>query len=131
MLICETWLNDNISNSMLNISEYYIDDELRVDRKDTNNGIGGGLIVYVRNDLVIKPDINNCNFNQYCQFQIMQRSDLIPINIVLVYRSPNSSRENNMELVNLFEKTKPVAQLSVTLTTQMLILRLVTLIFSL
>ena len=37
----------------------------------------------------------------------MQRSDLIPINIVLVYRSPNSSRENNIELVNLFEKTKP------------------------
>jgi hypothetical protein len=92
---------------MLNVSEYYIDNELRIDRNDTTKGIGGGLIVYVRNDLIVKPDQNNCNFNQYCQFQIMQKSDKIPVNIALIYRSPNSSRENNLELVNLIEKTKP------------------------
>ena len=43
---------------MLNVSEYYIDHELRIDRNDTTKGIGAGLIIYVRNDLIVKPDEN-------------------------------------------------------------------------
>jgi len=37
----------------------------------------------------------------------MQKSDNMPVNVTLVYRSPNSTRENNSELVKLIEKTKP------------------------
>ena len=37
----------------------------------------------------------------------MQEKDKIPVNVVLAYRSPNSPPANDIELVKLFEKTKP------------------------
>ena len=49
VLICETWCNDETTLAMLNIGGYYIDPSLREDRSDTFNGIGGGLLIYVRN----------------------------------------------------------------------------------
>ena len=108
VLICETWLNSDICNSMLNISDYYIDNELRIDRTDTSRGIGGGLLVYVRNDVVVKADTtSSSNFNQFCQFQLVQKNSKMPVNVVLAYRSPNSTTDNDCELVKLFEKTKP------------------------
>ena len=92
---------------MLNISEYYIDNDLRIDRTDTKNGIGGGLLVYIRNDVIVKADLSPCNFNQVCQFSIVQQSNVMPVNISLVYRSPNSSSDNDNELINVLDKTKP------------------------
>jgi hypothetical protein len=105
VLINETWLNDNVCNAMLNVSDYYIDNDLRIDRSDTRNGIGGGLIVYARNDIVIKAEKNACNFNQHCMFQVMNKNSS-PLNVVLLYRSPNSEPENNLDLIKLIEQTK-------------------------
>lgn len=90
---------------MLNVSDYYIDNDLRIDRSDTRNGIGGGLIVYARNDIVIKAEKNACNFNQHCMFQVMNKNSS-PLNVVLLYRSPNSEPENNLDLIKLIEQTK-------------------------
>ena len=70
VLINETWLNNDIDNSLINIPGYFIDNELRVDRTHTRNGIGGGLIVYVRNDVKVKPDPTKNSFYQYCSFQV-------------------------------------------------------------
>ena len=54
ILITETWCNDSISNAMLHIDGYSLNEELRCDRKDTANGIGGGLLVYSKNCITIK-----------------------------------------------------------------------------
>jgi hypothetical protein len=92
-MITETWCNNDISNALLNVDGYYINDELRKDRNDTHRGIGGGLLVYVRNDVIIEPDEpdDNCLFNQYCRFKVFDNSKKNPLNVTLSYRSPNSS----------------------------------------
>ena len=73
ILICETWCNKNIQNSLLEIENYYIEPNLRFDRCDTVNGIGGGVIIYARNGLVILPCDNKNNFNQYCSFYTLDK----------------------------------------------------------
>ena len=46
ILLTETWCNNTIDNALLTIPGYGI--EIRKDRTDTAQGIGGGLIVYAR-----------------------------------------------------------------------------------
>jgi hypothetical protein len=91
---------------MLSVPNYYIDNELRVDRADTANGIGGGLLVYIRNDLIVKPVIDDNIFEQYCKFQVFDKNDKNPINIALIYRSPNTTPENTLELAKILEKSE-------------------------
>ena len=88
---------------MLNLPNYVIDDELRTDRTDTAGGIGGGLLVYVRSDITVKALPCISDFNQYCQFQLLSFGANYPLDITLVYRSPNSSMENTAELAKLIE----------------------------
>ena len=45
VLICETWLNENDENVSLNLDGYNLEPELRKDRTDTVNGIGGLVVV--------------------------------------------------------------------------------------
>lgn len=89
ILITESWCNENISNSMLNIDGYCLDTELRHDRRDTVNGIGGGLLVFYRNELNVKAEKIDNNFIQYCKFQVIgKKPKNIVVNVTLVYRSP-------------------------------------------
>lgn len=74
VLICETWCNEQISR-ILNIDGYYIDPDLRFDRRDTFNGIGGGLIVYAKDGLVIKPLSIRNDFNQFVQFEVLKEDN--------------------------------------------------------
>ena len=48
--ICESWGPSNLNNAFFNIPGYEI--ICRNDRKDTTGGIGGRLIIYVRNEMV-------------------------------------------------------------------------------
>lgn len=106
ILITETWCNKDIPNNLLNIDNYYIDASLRTDRNDTLNGIGGGLLVYVKNGLVILPNNNNINnFNQHCSFKICDGKSNSKLNVTLIYRSPNSSSVNNELLFDLIDVT--------------------------
>ena len=50
---------------------YYIEPELRIDRKDTLNGIGGGLLVYIIDKLFIKPVSVENAFNMFIRFEIL------------------------------------------------------------
>jgi hypothetical protein len=70
VIIVETWAHMGIKTSLLNIPGYEIDEDLRRDRCDTNQGVGGGLLVYVRSGLsVLTLDSHNgIDFNQYCRF---------------------------------------------------------------
>ena len=66
ILICESWCNSNISEANLNINGYELQQDLRTDRSDTTNGIGGGgLVVYSRNGLEILSCDKVSDFNEY------------------------------------------------------------------
>ena len=110
VLINESWLNDSISNSLISIDGYYIDNELRIDKNvNHGRGIGGGLLVYVRNDVIVQPDnydFNTLDFTQYCRFKVFDKAHKNPLNFTLVYRSPNSSVENNFKLARVMENSK-------------------------
>ena len=63
-----------------------------MDRRDTINGIDGGLLVYVKEGLLIKPVELNCDFNQFAQFEVMNIDDKSAnLNITLIYRPPGSN----------------------------------------
>ena len=92
VLITETWNNDSISNAILSVDGYHIEPDLRLDRQDTQNGIEGGVIVYIRNSLSVQPIKSNNSFHQYCKFKLqgdnINKDD--DITFVLFHRSPNS-----------------------------------------
>jgi len=99
VIITESWCNNNISNSLLKIEGLILCYELRLDRNDTANGIGGGLLVYVREGLTILSCDINYDFNQYCKFRVLTLSDVITI--YLVYRPPSSGAENSSKLIDM------------------------------
>ena len=100
ILLTESWCNPSINNTDLSIPGYQLENELRRDRSDTLNGLGGGLIVYSKNGLKILPGDNLENdFHQYVQFKVLTSSE--PVNIILAYRPPSSSIENLEQLCSL------------------------------
>jgi len=103
ILVTETWCNSNVSNAYLNIPGYQIQPDLRSDRKDTANGIGGGLLVYNRDGLDILPGDNSAVFNQYVTFKIFIAK--VTTTICLVYRPPNSTDMDG--LANLIKNAPP------------------------
>jgi hypothetical protein len=64
ILETESWCHPGISDSYLSINGYQLQPELRVDRSDTANGIGGGLLVYSRDGLNILPCDKVLKFDQ-------------------------------------------------------------------
>jgi hypothetical protein len=78
---------------------YDLQPELRKDRADTANGIGGGLLVYVRNGLTVLPIDKNLAMGQYCSFRLDDGRG--GLNFSLVYRSPNSAPGTMDILVDL------------------------------
>jgi hypothetical protein len=48
IILTETWCNVTVENATLEIENYKIETDLRIDRCDTAYGIGGGLLVYSR-----------------------------------------------------------------------------------
>ena len=96
LIFTETWLNSDINNSVISLTNYSI--EHRLDRTDTTGGRGGGIIVYVKSGLnILVSDNNDIEFNQYCSFTISTKSDE-GLNFVCFYRSPNSTPDNNNKL---------------------------------
>ena len=91
---------------MLNIEGYHLEPELRVDRTNTLNGIGGGLLVYKRSDITLKPEEVTNDFNQYCQFQVLNDNSTSPLNITLFYRSPHSTEANTESLIKVIDQSK-------------------------
>ena len=84
-----TWLNDDIDNSELKLPGYHI--LSRVD-KDHGKGRGGGVIVYVRDDVTVNAIPITSTFAQAAKIQIGN------IKVTTVYRSPNSTEDNNRAL---------------------------------
>jgi hypothetical protein len=45
--------------------------QLRLDREDTTAGVGGGLLVYAKQDVVILPEEKRYDFTQHVNFKIV------------------------------------------------------------
>jgi Reverse transcriptase (RNA-dependent DNA polymerase)/Endonuclease-reverse transcriptase len=105
VLLSETWCNTNITNEFLNVSGYTFQTDLRMDRTDTANGIGGGLAIYTVNGLNILACDQVSDFNQYCKFKIERAGEVVYF--YLMYRPPSGgqiSKEQISELFRLAEK---------------------------
>jgi hypothetical protein len=95
VLITESWCNDYVTNALLTMPGYDIVPDLRVDRRDTVGGIGGGLLVYAKHGMRILPFDTQSDFVQHVGFTVETGSE--SFNVVLVYRPPR--------IVSLFVRT--------------------------
>lgn len=102
ILVTESWCHKNISESVLRICNYELISDLRCDRQDTANGIGGGLLVYARKGLVVLSIDKKSDFNQFVSFKVL--SDDCELNIILIYRPPSCSKDNNDKLCKIVEE---------------------------
>ena len=89
---------------MLHLANYDLQTDLRLDREDTQHGIGGGLLVYAKTGtkiLCVDKPASCSRFNQFCCFEILDNEKTCTV--YLVYRPPSSSAENGnwlAEMVN-------------------------------
>jgi hypothetical protein len=95
ILITESWCNSDITDAFLSFDGYELQTELRLDRQDTTQGRGGGLLVYVREGVKILSCDRKINFHQYCKLLV---SD---VTLYLIYRSPNSPAQSLLDLEQL------------------------------
>ena len=93
--VTESWANEDIGNDLLIINGYEL--VSRVDRNDTDRGRGGGLLVYAIKDLDVLAEDVKTDFNQCAGIKIKSRCG--DINLYVVYRSPNSTKANDDDLV--------------------------------
>ena len=100
ILITESWCNKDTSDISLNLDNYNL--EVRVDRSDTINGCGGGLLVYAKVGLTVILKKNTNKFNQFCDFVVLAGDNTVDLNFSLIYRPPNSSKTNIDLLSELF-----------------------------
>ena len=103
ILVCESWCNEGVSNALLSVPGYQLHPELRKDRSDTANGIGGGLLVFGRKDLEILPCDQTVVFNQYVSFKV--RLGLVTTTLYLVYRPPSIT--DLTDIINLVKSIGP------------------------
>ena len=104
ILINESWTNSDITKAYLTVDGYEL--VSRKDRLDTSNGRGGGLLIYAKTNLSVEEGLDNSSsFNQFTSVSIATHNKP-PILLTLVYRSPNSSHENNNLLNHLVKSTK-------------------------
>ena len=92
--ICETWTNDTMGDSIFGIEGYDI--ASRCDRNDTVGGRGGGLLVYNRKEMCVWKISVDSGFNQGVTVRVRCGNE--DLNVHSVYRSPNSTRDNDMML---------------------------------
>ena len=94
--VTESWANEEIGNELLWIDGYEL--IVRMDRNDTSRGRGGGILVYVKKDFDALAEEVNTEFNQCAALKIKSRGE--DTTIYVVYRSPNSSQNNDDDLAN-------------------------------
>jgi Endonuclease-reverse transcriptase len=104
IFICETWCNPEISNASLNIGGYKFQTELRIDRQDTANGIGGGIAVYTKEELQILSCDQVLSFNQYCKFRLCTKYD--ELFFYVIYRPPSGGAASKSMLGELIKNVE-------------------------
>ena len=92
--VTESWTNNDIGDEILRINGYQT--AVRLDRCDTERGRGGGIVVYVKNDVDVVTEEMNTSFNQCASLKIRARCGDVKIHVI--YRSPNSTKANDEDL---------------------------------
>ena len=65
ILITESWCHEEINNAYLSLDGYELQPDLRVDRSDTAQGRGGGLLVYSRYGTTVHKINKDSNIQQH------------------------------------------------------------------
>lgn len=104
ILLTESWCNKDTTDAMLNVPGYELKSELRKDRADTAHSIGGGLLVYAKEGLLVLQCDNDSDFNQYCKFKINCQD--VQLTFYLIYRPPSCSQENVSALVDILTRVE-------------------------
>ena len=113
--VCETWGYPELNNSYFNLPGYEI--VCRNDRVDTSNGVGGGLLMYVRSDMTTSVvELSNDEMAEFVQCVGMQISleNNSKVNLILIYRPHHlykntviqdaETAENNDKLCNMLKQ---------------------------
>ena len=103
--VTEAWTNDNIGDAYLGVEGYEL--IAREDRNDTVGGRGGGILVYAKKSLHVWRVENSTNFNQVAAMR-MRCGRCVDVNLHVVYRSPNSSVDNDAALCNYIKETRGI-----------------------
>ena len=101
-MLTETWCNNTIEDALLTIPGYGM--EIRKDREDTAQGIGGGLIVYARKGWRLEEEEKTNVFSQHCKFKV--KCEGVELKFILIYRSPNAPPEATDRLIEIIEKAE-------------------------
>lgn len=101
ILLCETWCNSSVNDAAIALPNYQLQVDLRKDRTDTANGIGGGLLVYSKLGIEILPydKFSDNEFNQFASFSVRTSSQIL--HVILIYRPPSSNAENMDKLCEI------------------------------
>jgi Reverse transcriptase (RNA-dependent DNA polymerase)/Endonuclease-reverse transcriptase len=104
IFICETWCNSDTNNASLTVNGYKFQTELRCDRNDTANGIGGGLAVYSKDGLEILKCDQDIHFNQYCKLKVITSND--ELYFYVIYRPPSGGNASKVMLGDLIKNVE-------------------------
>jgi hypothetical protein len=88
---------------MLTIPGYDLKPDLRCDREDTAAGVGGGLLVYAKPEVILLPDEKRYDLTQHVNFKIVSRGELL--NVTLLYRPPRQNAAAYQNLANFIRTT--------------------------
>ena len=81
--ITESWLRDDIDSAEISYPGYVV---YRQDRRDTHKGFGGGVSLYVKDDIVSieKPELQGSFVNSvWCELTI-NNSGSLPVQLLLL-----------------------------------------------
>ena len=96
ILLCETWLNPDLSDKMIDFPGF---DIIRQDRGNAKRG--GGLIMYIRKEYIeyctIVEEHSNVSDDLEQLWVTFCMPDVRNMNIAVVYRPPGSVLENSIE----------------------------------
>ena len=94
--VTETWTNSSICDSFITIPGYKL--TVRKDRSDTSDGRGGGILLYIKSNITCHEITVPENLIQVAAARINSSKNNLDIHVI--YRSPNSSTENNTNINN-------------------------------
>ena len=101
--ITETWLDSRITDSELAFEGYTL---IRRDREDSAKLRGGGVLLYIKNELnpVIKSELKCSKIETlFCSIQCNGESTMLGI----CYRPPDSTESSDTELYSLLDGINP------------------------
>ena len=107
-IVCfsEFGASKEVKDEEINIPGYSI---YRGDSTDGRGGPGKGVAMYIHNSLQHSPcpqmDNSTFDYSSWCVIRLNNNDTLL---VGVVYRSPNSTENNNNELLNLLIATKSV-----------------------